>query len=232
MLVVSRVKEVQELLAVTTELPRLSTEQFVERYGSGPRREWAAAVYQAMLQEAERLSRPGSLYAEYSLEEVQALVPWLPQGSLAVVLGLCTLGFEVEKRIRELFEDEAPSAVVLDEICLALVGAMARQIHRTVRRRAEEGGLHAGPPYRPGLGHWPLEAQRTLFARLPAQEIGVSLSANLVMKPAKTTSLIIPLLAKRKSYQERYMAEKGEDGLKEESSSKLRHMLGNESVQT
>lgn len=198
--------------ALTTELPRLSTEQFVERYGSGPRREWAEVVYQAMLQEAERLSHPGSLYAEYSLEEVQALVPWLPQGSLAVVLGLCTLGFEVEKRIRELFEDEAASAVVLDEICLALVSAMARQIHHTVRRRAEDDGLHAGPPFRPGLGRWPLEAQHTLFARLPAQEIGVSLDDNLVMKPAKTTSLIIPLLAERKSYEERYAAGKPEEG--------------------
>ncbi len=70
---------------------------------------------------------------------------------------------------------------------------MARTLHRKVRREAERRGLKAGPAYRPGIGRWPLDTQRVLFALLPAARIEVSLDEHLLMRPVKTISVIIPL---------------------------------------
>jgi hypothetical protein len=168
-------------------------EAFLGRYGDGPRRDKIAPLYGAMYAEAMRLAAPAILYAEYRPDEVAELAAWLPGATKSVVLALCTLGPSLDDRITELSEGKTAWALVLDEIASALVGGMARNLHALVRRQAEPQGMKAGPAFRPGLGRWPLEAQRTVFDRLPAHQIGVSLNPSLVMTPIKSTSLIVPL---------------------------------------
>ena len=174
-------------------LPRVPFEAFLKRFGDGPRRDKIAPLYRTMMAEAELLAAPAILYAEYSSAEVEELSAWLPVATRSIVLGLCTLGPNLDRRIAELSESKTASALVLDEIASALVGGMARNLHLLVRRQAGQQGMKAGPAFRPGLGRWPLETQRVVFDRLPARRIGVSLNQSLVMTPIKSTSLIVPL---------------------------------------
>lgn len=175
-------------------LPRLSLESLLKRYKEPKKRQRWEPFYRTLLAEAERLSRPAALYDEFSLAEVPELSQWVPAGTNAVVLAICTLGPQVEVYLKELSNSDMVSAAILDEVILALVTALTRQIHTSLRREVQARGLKAGAAYRPGVGRWPLETQRAVFARLPAHKIGVTLDEYLWMTPSKSTSLIIPLL--------------------------------------
>lgn len=192
------------MIATQAELPQLTTERFARRYPAGPRRRWATVSYGAMLAEARKLARPAYLFSEFHLPDVQELAEWLPERTRSVALAVCTIGPGVEQRIQELFPEEAPNAVILDEICLALVSGLARNIHALIREEAMARGLRAGPPYRAGIGRWPLEVQQIIFDRLPTHKVNVSLDEHLIMRPLKSTSLIIPLLEKREQKEDLY----------------------------
>ncbi len=153
-----------------------------------------AALYQEMLPEAERLATPLAIRAEFQLADVAELIRWLPEHASSVELALCTLGPAIESREKDLFPDEPHKAAVLDEISTALITALARKVHTAIKEQARLRGLKAGPPFRPGLGRWPLETQRVLFACLPAEKIGVVLDQHLMMRPIKSTSLVVPIL--------------------------------------
>jgi hypothetical protein len=172
-------------------------ESLLKRYKEPKKRPRWEPVYRTLLAEAERLSRPAALYEEFSLADVPELSPWLPAGTSGVVLAVCTLGPQVEDHLKELANSDMVSAVILDEIILALVTALTRQIHTSLRSEVQPHGLKAGAAYRPGVGRWPLETQRTVFAHLPAHNIGVTLDEYLWMAPSKSTSLIIPLLNRK-----------------------------------
>ena len=180
-------------------LPRLPVESLLRRYKVEKRRKKWEPFYQTLLAEADRLCTPAYIYDVFSVAELPELVKWLPKDTTAVALALCTLGDQIEVRIREVMQHDLVSAVILDEIALALITAFTRQIHASIGDQARANGLKAGPAYRPGVGRWPLETQKTVFARLPAMKIGVTLNEQLWMTPAKSTSLIIPLLDRNQS---------------------------------
>lgn len=181
--------------------PQLSLESFLKRYKNGRRREKLDPIYRAMLVEAERLSIPTAIYDEFSLAQVPELSEWLPPDTARVVLALCTLGSSLESRVNELSRNNLLSAVILDEIALAYVTAITRQIHDSIRSQAQTDGMKAGPAYRPGLGRWPLETQNTIFTCLPADMIGITLNDHLLMTPTKSTSLIIPILDRNRNHR-------------------------------
>lgn len=186
-----RLKRMEKISPET--IGRISIEPLLKRYGSGKRRERMVPIYQDMLAEVEDHALPEAIYEEFPRDILSELSPWLSEDTTAVVLALCTLGPGMQDRINELAQDDMLAAVVIDELTLAWVTAITRQIHGSVRHQAQERGLKAGPAFRPGLGRWPLETQRTVFNWLPAQEIGVALTDDLVMMPRQSTSLIIPL---------------------------------------
>jgi hypothetical protein len=174
-------------------IDRISIEPLLKRYASGRRREKMEPVYQAMLEEVENLSVPRAIYNEFPAVELPELLPWLSNDTVALTLAICTLGSDLQKQLNEQTKSDMLAAVVIDELTLAWITAITRQIHSLVRSEALERGLKAGPAFRPGLGRWPIETQRTVFSRLPTQEIGVVLTDDLVMLPRQSTSLIIPI---------------------------------------
>jgi hypothetical protein len=177
-----------------TPLPDLPLERFLHRYRSAKRRERMRPLYEAMLDEAGRLAQPATVQEEFSVAALPELAPWFQRDTVGAVLAICTAGPLLEEGIHDLLaQDEPHLALILDEICLQLVSGLARAIHAGVRREAVARGLQVGPPYRPGLGRWPLAAQQVIFSRLPAAEIGVTLDEYMLMRPVKSTSLIIPL---------------------------------------
>jgi hypothetical protein len=156
-------------------------------------------MYEVMLAEAEALAEPMTIHGEFSLAQTAALTPWLQKETTAVVLAVCTFGSATNERIHVLMEDDMALAAILDEIMLAAMVKLTRQLHGDIRETMQQThGLKAGPAYRPGVGRWPMAAQRTVFAHLPTHEIGVTLNDYLVMMPVHSTSLVIPVLDKQK----------------------------------
>jgi hypothetical protein len=183
----------------SSDLTRVSIERLLKRYGTGKRRARMEPIYWDVLNEAEHLCEPAALHAEFQLVELPELSEWLTSETTSVVLALCTLGPLIQQRIEEISQNDLVSAVILDEITLAWVTAITRQIHGSIRSQAQKRRLKAGPAYRPGLGRWPLETQHTVFTHLAAETIGVTLNDYLVMAPRQSTSLIIPLFDRNQS---------------------------------
>jgi hypothetical protein len=191
---VRRRVEYAAVINLSASLPDVPVERFLYRYRSEKRRARLRPLYELMLEEARRLAQPASVQGEFAAESLAELAPSFQAGTTAVVLAVCTIGSGFEGAIADLFaQDEPHLGMILDEICLQLVSGMARAIHAGVRQTAVARGLQVGPPYRPGLGRWPMDAQRVIFDRLPAEAIGVTLDDYMVMHPLKSTSLIIPL---------------------------------------
>lgn len=186
-------------MAINTDLvPQVELENFLRRYGEGKRRQNMEPIYREMLILAEQLAEPQTFWEELALAEVAEIDSWLPEDAAKVVFALCTLGPAIEARIDSLFPEAPHKAVVLDEISAAQVSHLALLLHREIRRTIARQGLKAGAPYRPGVGSWPLSVQRTVFAKLPAERIGVVINEHMLMSPFKSTSLVIPVLDRRK----------------------------------
>ena len=178
----------------SSELTGVSIERLLKRYGVGRRRDKMEPIYKTVLADAERLAAPTALYNQFRITELPDLSQWLSSKTNSIILALCTLGPRLQEHFNELVQKDILAATVLDEITLAWVTAITRQIHGAIRDELQGSSLKAGPPFRPGVGRWPLETQQIVFAFLPSATIGVALDEHLVMTPRQSTSLIIPLI--------------------------------------
>jgi hypothetical protein len=168
----------------------LSLEPLLRKYTR--RRARMEPMYAEMLLAARVLVRPVVLRRAFPSAEVPDFAD--PLGTPEqVVLGLCSVGGALESRVAEIFADEPAQAVVLDEIGNAWVAGLARQLHREIRATAAAAGLRAGPGFRPGIGHWPVELQPRIFRLLEAEQHGIRLTGGLMMEPRKSVSMIVPI---------------------------------------
>ena len=175
------------LLDVDGELP---LDPLLHKYGK--RRARMEPMYAEMLTVARGLVEPVVLYRSFPATEVPDFAEPLRIAE-RVVLGLCSVGSALEARVAGLFPDEPAKAVVLDEIGNAMVAGLARRLHRQIRATAAAEGLRAGPGYRPGIGHWPVELQPLIFHLLEAEQHGIRLTGGLMMEPRKSVSMIVPV---------------------------------------
>jgi hypothetical protein len=169
---------------------RFSLEPLLSRYGA--RRSRMEPMYEEMLAVAQQLAQPLVLRETFPASQLPTLAVHLP-GAEKIVLGISTLGHKIEDHVGALFADEPGKAVILDEIANAWVGGLARQLHLTVRAEAREQGLHAGPAFRPGIGHWPVALQADVVRALDAAQAGITLMESMMMSPEKSISSIIAL---------------------------------------
>ena len=116
----------------------------------------------------------------------------------ALVLGVVTVGGAIEARASELLEaGEATRALLVDAAGSAAAEEAADRLGAVI---AGDATAPVGPPeaavsapsvscrISPGYGVWPLTAQRQLFSRLPALQVGVELQPSLLMVPRKSIS--------------------------------------------
>ena len=158
----------------------------------GRRRPALVAVCHKMYAEALKLAAPVSAFKAFPSDDLRLVSTRLP-GARLVALGLCTIGPALEDMARSLFEEDPAAAVILDELGNKFVGELARRAHLALRRLASEQGLRAGPAFRPGIGHWPVEFQPLILERLSAPDLGISLSDGLMMIPQKSISFAVAL---------------------------------------
>jgi len=164
-----------------------SLETLLRRYGD--RRPSIQTVYQQMFDKAHRLVEPRTAQRTFSATELPTFATYLP-GAETIILGLCTIGSNLEEQVTELFNSDPVEAVVLDEIGTLWVNGLGRELHNTIRTAAKAAGQQASPSYRPGIGRWPVELQSELLDHLPAPVIGVQLLDGMMI-PQKSVSMIV-----------------------------------------
>jgi hypothetical protein len=84
-------------------------------------------------------------------------------------------------------------SMILDALGSATVSELCERVAYRVFDWAEKNRLNASRAFEPGSGasRWPLENQRLIFANVQADEIGVSLTSHLLMRPRKTVSFLM-----------------------------------------
>ena len=185
------------ILSPELTFPTLDT--LLARYTRPRRRKRMEPLYKEMLVEAQSLATPRTLHKEFGLTDTGPIQAGFKPETVAAVIGIVTLGPALDERAERLNQSDMAMAVILEEIALALVVNLTKVLHGQLREEYAEKSLKAGPAYRPGIGRWPMELQRTIFQLLPGQKIGVELTEDLYMLPIQSTSLIIPILDKSKA---------------------------------
>lgn len=164
------------------------------RSGRAPARPVQARMWDLLARAPALLDPRGALAV---LPQEAASHSRFPGEVEAIVLAACTIGGAPEAEALRLAEaGDVMGAMLLDAIGSAAVEAGACELDALACTAACERGLHAWRRSSPGYGAWPLSAQPALLALLPAAELGISLTAGLMMVPRKSITFGVPLLAR------------------------------------
>jgi hypothetical protein len=121
--------------------------------------------------------------------------PWLlpDSGTLtAVACCVATLGEGLETRVRALFAARrAALALVLDDLGNELLFALVRLAQDRMLAAATRQGLSMAGELRSGDPGLALGTQRTVLALAGASTLRVTLSSGCVMRPLKSTSMVL-----------------------------------------
>lgn len=117
------------------------------------------------------------------------------RGISHVQFSLITLGANLDKMLKQLYEDDPLTAMACDAVGSAAL-AMAGTAFIAKRREAlKQMGLELTITFVPGCQAFPLTAQTAIFKVLQAEQIGVQLSEACLMHPAKSATSVAPVAA-------------------------------------
>jgi len=173
---------------------QVSRGEILRLLGAGEQKTQLRKDTERIIREAERLSRelikPRGVYRILESADLEKLGPL--QGKELAGLGLCTIGAELEARVKELMASgHEPEGYVLDAVGSVAAEATADAINAKICHWATAQGLVATPRFSPGYGDWSLEEQRVIFRLLPAGQIGMSLNPSCMMIPRKSVSFAV-----------------------------------------
>ena len=158
------------------------------------------------IEEGRSLIEPRAVYTQVAVEGLRAgamaleggltirpgsaLSAW--QGAQLLGVAICTIGFELEERVSQLFEaGEYPAALALDCVGSVAADSVADHVNYLVCQRAAEMGIAVGPRSSPGYGRWDVSEQQVLFSLLSGEAIGVCLNEHSSMIPRKSVSFCV-----------------------------------------
>jgi hypothetical protein len=173
---------------------RIAHDEVLRMLGAGGKGERLREDTFRMVQEGEamgrELIRPRGVYRILDRSEADQLSPL--QGHDRAGLGICTIGPELEEKVRDLMATgREPEGYVLDAVGSVAVEAAADAVNARICHWAAAHHLAATPRRSPGYGKWLLEEQRIVFGLLPAAEIGMSLNPSCMMIPRKSISFAV-----------------------------------------
>jgi hypothetical protein len=112
-------------------------------------------------------------------------------GAKAIAVAICTIGSDLEKRVRQLVErGEQLRGFALDAIGNAALDALAEETCAIVKKEAASAGYTASSPLSPGMPGIALAEQPVLFKLARANEADVTLTPQGFMVPAKSLSML------------------------------------------
>lgn len=149
------------------------------------------AAFSYRIMELEGPAATAGLSVAGEILEAPDLIP--RRGRLtAVACAVCTLGAGLEQRVDALFRDKRPSlALVLDELGTELLFSLSERVVNRVRVEVRRRGLTVAGELRAGDPGLALEAQASVLRLAQAADIGVQLSDGQLMRPFKSTSLML-----------------------------------------
>jgi hypothetical protein len=158
------------------------------------------------LAEGRSLLQPAVLYEEFTVESVRHQSLHLAGGATLrgdlvaqqlgpaerVIAVICTIGGALEEHTSQAMAQDPVHALALDGVGGAAVEALANAACQQFAASAAAEGRQTTVPFSPGMVGWPLlDGQRQIFALLDARQIGVVLTADGLMIPEKSLSMVL-----------------------------------------
>ena len=107
-------------------------------------------------------------------------------------LFVCTIGAELEKRIKDYFDKgEQTRAYIMNGIGSAAVEEVVNYVNQLITKDAEKERFETVKRFSPGYGDWNLLDQKAIFDILKPSSIGVSLNEKYFMIPEKSITAIV-----------------------------------------
>ncbi|ATW27705.1 hypothetical protein [Candidatus Formimonas warabiya] len=162
--------------------------------------------YERLLEEAMDVISPRYIYREIRPSEMREeqtvletghtvdarIFAKMMQGAEKIIFMCCTIGPELEDKIKEYKNAGAPAkAYVLDSIGSLATDKLAQEGCKMVEDMAQSLGQITTIPLSPGYMNWPLKDQQIFFEILEPQKVGVRLSDTFIMSPLKSTTQAI-----------------------------------------
>jgi hypothetical protein len=156
--------------------------------------------------EVERLMQPAACWDFFSIDKILhdklvlangtrlggGPVVEVMAGAAELIVAVCTIGPEVDRLIeqaqkeRQLFQ-----AMILHELGAWAVDMVRQEWCRLLEDDRHVQGLRVSAPLSPGESAWSVKEQAVIFSLLEAEQIGVTLSDSMVMRPIKSLSLMM-----------------------------------------
>ena len=117
---------------------------------------------------------------------------------------LCTAGHSISNISKQLLAGEDPIlGYVYDVLGSVTVEKATDKIQNNLHEEVKKSGLDISDRYSPGYCDWSVEEQKKLFAIMPDNFCGITLSESSLMQPIKSVSGIIGIgeELKQKGYQ-------------------------------
>ena len=159
----------------------------------GRRRETTARRLEQLLPEARALLHPRGAWRIVGHDA--ALEVGLADPPHEVAVAVCTISGELERSSAErAAAGDLLDALLLDAVGSAAAEATADALNARVCRIAKARTLYAAVRESPGYGDWDVGNQGRLLALLPAERLGIGLTAGGMMVPRKSVSFALRLL--------------------------------------
>jgi len=143
-------------------------------------------IFSASLCSEGRIELEGG--SEFSIG--RAVKKWT--GLRHLVLAICTIGPALEREVSQLFSvGDYTAAVVLDSAGSVAAESLADYVNNMICQQTLPKGLSLTPRISPGYGDWVVQEQGIMFALLPGDRIGVTLTEKYMMQPRKSISFAI-----------------------------------------
>ena len=109
-----------------------------------------------------------------------------------LALAICTIGPDLEREVSQLFNvGDYAAAVVLDSAGSVAAESFADYVNNMICQQTLPKELSLTPRISPGYGDWVVQEQGIMFALLPGDRVGVTLTETYMMQPRKSISFAI-----------------------------------------
>ncbi len=113
-------------------------------------------------------------------------------GAIQIAAVVCTIGEELDKKIKENTVSNALLALALDGVGNAAVEQLGQEVCRRIGENAHSIGMTTSTPLSPGEPEWPVEiGQPQIFALIDLSKIQVTITSGGMMMPKKSISFVV-----------------------------------------
>ena len=178
----------------------------VRRYAGLAKADFDEKMIEEAAQEALLLIAPQSAYQEYGYDcregKILSPSPLQLTGTVLKHLSGCekvlaisaTIGAGIVAAITEHFhEGRYAHSVLLDAAATEAVEETANALEKMLAPKIKAQGFASRWRFSPGYGDWPLEAQQEFMPLTGAEEIGITLTASMMLSPRKSITALIGL---------------------------------------